>query len=173
LARYALGARNHTVDAEKRSLAHARAILGDGEVTITLADIIDDVVVSRAASDEEPRAQDIFAPPLVLSQTEVETLGLSDAGRLQLLDTFVGVENLFQTEEAAAISAVRSAFREIAALETEIASASDGLDQIPILQLQIDDLEKQEQFYKASSGEVAQKQGALRDVASKSASLAV
>lgn len=173
LIRYGLGARNHTSDAEKRSASHAQAILGGGEVSITLGDILDSVVVTRDADDEEPRASEKFLPPLVLSQTEIETLALSDSGRLRLLDSFVVGRGTLRSEEAAAISAVRSALKEIVSLEAEIANATSGLEQISVLKSQIDDLKVQESGFKASSAEMFAKQTALGQIAVKSTALAI
>lgn len=173
LLRFALGARNHTVDAEKRSIAHATATLGGGEVTVTLGDLIEDVVVSRAIADEAPRAQSPFTVPLVLSQTEIETLGLSDAGRLRLLDSFVDGRAALRAQEAAAISSVRSAFKEISALEDELAAASAGIEQLPVALSQVIDLEAQEKTFQATSADMLSKQNALNALGTQSAAIAV
>lgn len=173
LIRFALAARNHTMEAEKRSASHAQAILNGGEVSVSLGDIFETVVVSRSADDDEPRSQQIFSPPLVLSQTEIETLGLSDVGRLRLLDSFVSEREFQKSEEAAAISAVRSTLKEIDSLEAEIVSSSAGLNQIPTITNQIKELVAQESSFKATSVDMAAKQEALGGVVAKTTSLAI
>ena len=173
LLRFALGARNHTPEAERRSRLHAEAILDGGEVTVTAGDIIETVTVSRSTGDSEPKSAAPFPVPLVLSQTEIETLGLSDTGRLQLLDSFVSDNGSVKAQEAAAISAVRSAFKEISDLQREIEVTSQGLDQITALRAQIAELETQELAYKEISEEVASKQHALSELNSQVSALVV
>lgn len=87
--RFALAARSHTPEAEAESLEHAQSVLEGGEVTVTLDDLIDDIVVSRSASDDAPRASTSFLPPIIFSQKEIETVGLSEVGRLNLIDGFI------------------------------------------------------------------------------------
>ncbi len=88
LIRFCLGAPAFT---DKTGLAvaeHARSILGGGEVTITLSDGVQEVTVSRTASEERPRSTSQFVPPTILSQNEIESLGTDAVGRLRLLDAF-------------------------------------------------------------------------------------
>ncbi|MEA1072191.1 hypothetical protein [Sphingomonas sp. LY160] len=172
LLRYVSGARNHSTDAEARSLGHARSILGGGEVTASMTDLIEDLLISRSAADDEPTAPTEFQPPLVFSQTEIETLGLSDAGRLRLLDNFVSGRAALRAREAAAISAVRSTFREIAGLEKEL-EAEAGPKQIQDLERAIDQLVKHESSFKSVSSDVVSKQQALKVLGSKSSDIAV
>lgn len=173
LLRYAVGARNYTPEAEKRSANHANAILADGSVTVTLGDILETVVVSRDAGAEEATASGVFEVPLILSQTEIETLGLSSAGRLQLLDSFISGREEFAEREASAVSQVRIAYNEIGALVSEVSGFREGLTRKPELLSQIMALEEQQAGYEAGSESVANMQRELTTLASNSSRMAL
>lgn len=158
LIRYAFAARSHTVEAKNRSLDHARAVLDGGEVTVVLNDLIDDVTVSRTANEDQPRSTDRFVAPIVLSQTEVETLGLSDAGRLSLIDGFINGRTSMAANEASVISSIKSTYKEVLAVETEISSLSEEVIKVPSLISQVQDFERQLRELQGDSIEVAKKQ---------------
>lgn len=142
LIRYALAARNHTKEAELNSLSHARAVLQGGAITIEMSDGYGEVItVSRGADDEEPTKTASFTAPIVLSQTEIETVGLSESGRLALLDGFVAKRSEWNAEQANITGLVRSIFKELAALSAEINSLNEGRVTIPSLMDQIKVLE--------------------------------
>jgi DNA repair exonuclease SbcCD ATPase subunit len=127
LLRFALGARNHTKDAEEKSLVHARAVLQGGEITVELKGDDDvAVLVSRGAEDESPTSNKPFQAPIVLSQTEIETVGLSEAGRLALLDGFIINRAEINSEEAKIVGLIRSAFKEVKTLDAEIGALEGG-----------------------------------------------
>lgn len=158
LIRYALASRSHTAEAKNRSLDHARAVLEGGEVTVVLNDLIDDITVSRAADEDEPRSSSRFVAPIVLSQTEVETLGLSDAGRLSLIDGFISGRGGIAANEASAISTIKSIYKDILAVEAEIASLSEEVTKIPALQSQLNELELHLGQLQGNSLEISKKQ---------------
>lgn len=166
LIRYALGTKNHTLEAAKRSGEHAIAVLDSGEVTITLDDVLDDVTVSRASTDGSPRANGSYVRPLIFSQTEIENLGLSEPGRLRLIDGFLSNASAFASEEAAAIAAIRSAFKEISAIEDERRSLAQGLEDLPNLVAQIQVLEAEEANHRSASSHLADKQNTLAQTTS-------
>lgn len=158
LIRYALAARSHTAEAKNRSLDHARAVLDGGEVTVVLNDLIDEVTVSRTSDEDRPRSATNFVAPIVLSQTEVETLGLSDAGRLSLVDGFINGRSSMAASEAAVISSIKSIYKEILAAEAEISSLSEEVVKVPSLTSQLQNLEQQLRDLQGDSIEVAKKQ---------------
>lgn len=158
LIRYALAARSHTTEAKNRSLDHARAVLDSGEVTVVLNDLIDSIVVSRTADEDQPRSNSRFVSPIVLSQTEVETLGLSDAGRLSLVDGFIDGRSSMAANEASIISSIKSIYKEILALEKEISSLSEEVIKVPSLVSQLQDFERQLRDLQGDSIDVAKKQ---------------
>ncbi|MGK3224641.1 AAA family ATPase [Enterobacter soli] len=161
LIRYALAARSHTTEAKNRSFDHARAILDGGEVTVVLNDLVDDITISRTADDDKPRSTASFVAPIVLSQTEVETLGLSDAGRLSLIDGFIHGRNIMSAAEAEVISSLKSIYKEILAMEAEITSLSEEVSKVPNLTSQLLDFERQLRDLQGNSDEVTIKQAEL------------
>ncbi|WP_237480754.1 AAA family ATPase [Lichenibacterium dinghuense] len=171
--RFGLGARNHTSEATTESTEHAKNTLDGGEITITIDDIFDDIVVSRSAEDNEPRATEAFQPPIIFSQKEIETIGLSEIGRLSLLDGFVRDRAKLRAEEAEIANAIRSLYREIANLESEIARTSTRLAELPSLRAQILSLETRAADISATSAVTAEKSARLDTFASKITAIAV
>ena len=164
LIRYALASRNHTAQAGQRSTEHAQAVLSDGLVTIEMEDLFDRVTVSRGSGDAEPRASGRFTAPLIFSQTEIEDLGLSESGRLKLLDSFIENGGDLLSEEASAVSAIRSAFKEIAAAEEERSTLVQGLGDVEEKRARIKELETQAAHHRAASSGLAEKQQQLEDI---------
>ena len=158
LIRYALASSNHTAEAKNRSLDHARAVLDGGEVSVVLNDIIDSVAISRSFEEDQPRSTAKYEAPIILSQTEVETLGLSDAGRLSLIDGFIKGRKKIQANEATLISSVKAIYKEIEIVETEINLLSEEVIKNPFLLAQLQDYEKQLKELQGNSIEVSKKQ---------------
>nr|WP_246398345.1 AAA family ATPase [Hansschlegelia beijingensis] len=171
--RFGLGARNHTSEATAASVEHAKYTLAGGEITITLDDIIEDVVVSRTAEDDEPRATQVFQPAIIFSQKEIETIGLSEAGRLSLLDGFVRDRAKLRAEEAEKANSIKSLYREIANLESEIARTSTGLDELPALRAQIVTLESRATEVSTTSAATAEKSTRLEALSASLTAIAV
>lgn len=89
LIRFCLDVPSFTDELATRSREHALAVLGPGQIAITLSGPANkDVFVSRTAIQDAPSASADFERPLVLSQTEIETLGLVPSSRLRLIDDF-------------------------------------------------------------------------------------
>ncbi len=175
LVRFALGAKNHTTESQARSLDHARAVLNGGEVSVLLGDDTEniDVTVTRSVNDEKPRANGDYVAPIVLSQTEIETLGLSEAGRLTLIDGFISGRSALRANEAETVSAIRSTYKEIASLEAEIATLVDGKPKLNVLTEQLGQLKKQQAQVEGQSKVVAEKQGILTRVNAQLSDLSV
>ena len=171
--RFCLGARNHTSEAGAESIEHAKHTLDGGEITVTLDDIIEDVVVSRAADDPEPRATQTFQPPIIFSQKEIETIGLSEAGRLSLLDGFVKDRSKLRAQEAELANSIKSLYREIANLEGEIARTSAGLEELPSLRAQIVTLEARAAEVSTTSAATAEKSQRLETLSTDLTRIAV
>src|SRR6185503_16122597 len=76
LIRFCLGVEGLSERSNVASRNHALAILGSGQITVTLRDDGETITVVRNAEDEEPRASAPFKQPIVLSQNEIEVIGL-------------------------------------------------------------------------------------------------
>ena len=161
LVRFCLGVDGYTSDSTKRSRDHALSVLGGGQVTVTLSDGGRQVLVTRTGGDDTPRASDPFVRPIILSQTEIETVGLQAQGRLSLLDSFIGDQGDTNVQEAAAASEVRSITAEAEALRREIEELAEQVQQIPALERQISDLAPKEQELAKVSAEANEKKTKL------------
>ncbi|QLG94773.1 hypothetical protein HZF02_23760 [Pseudomonas yamanorum] len=173
LIRYALDVRNMTSESKSRSLDHARAVLEGGEVCITLNDLIENVIVSRGADEDKFRASSTFISPIILSQTEIETVGLSEPGRLSLIDGFISNRNAIKSALAETSNSIRSFYKELEALEKEIISLGEGIEEFQILQDKISQLELEQKKYLGESEEIAVKQLKFGVVSSKLSELGV
>lgn len=161
LLRFALGARNHTADSGPESLSHARSILESGEVSVTLNTGPDQVLVSRAAHEDTARQTGAFTAPIVFSQKEIESIGLTDAGRLTLLDGFIADRKEYRRREESIIAAVKSLQREIETRAREADALAEGLPGLPALRQQLADALLRQQQQQGGSAELAAKNEAL------------
>lgn len=163
LIRFALAAKNHTTESRARSLDHAHAVLQSGEVSVHLGveGESSNVLVARSVNDDQPRTNGHFIAPIVLSQTEIETLGLSEAGRLTLIDGFIAGRSALRADAAATANAIRSIYKEISSLEVEIAGLVDSMSKLTALVEQLNQLKEQQVQFEKQSKVVAEKQGVL------------
>lgn len=161
LIRFCLNVKGFTPENDKRSRDHALSVLGTGQVTITLSDGTQRTTVTRTASDAEPRASGRFSPPIIFSQTEIETIGLRPGGRLQLLDSFTGERRKIDAAEAEAASAVRSLTAEAETLRREIDEFSQQVSMIPAIDQQLVELAPAEQQLSKVSSEANEKKQKL------------
>ncbi|UGB27212.1 AAA family ATPase [Methylorubrum sp. B1-46] len=167
LIRYALKAPNHTVDAAKASIEHAQAVLGDGEIAVTLEDLLDEVHVSRTAYDEHSNASDFYLPPLIFSQKEIETVALTDQGRLSLIDSFVKDDSSDQSSEASIKNNIGLISRSIKSVVDEIDQLSSGINELPALRSLAQSLEKESLRVSLSSEDNNKRQVLLTDLTDK------
>jgi DNA repair exonuclease SbcCD ATPase subunit len=88
LTRFALGVRAMTSDAETAAQQQARAVLGDGAVSVFCTVQGEELVFSRTGLDDSAAVSASFAytPPLIVSQSEIEAIGLDPVSRRQILD---------------------------------------------------------------------------------------
>ncbi len=173
LVRFCLGVRGYTSDSTKRSLDHALSILTSGQVTVTLSDGERDVLVTRSASDESPRASGSFVRPIIFSQTEIETVGLRAHGRIGLLDSFSENQKLMEARESEASSEVRSLTVQMKAQRREIDELAGQIEEIPALDKQIAELVPQEQKLARVSANANEKKNQLDAISANMAASAV
>ena len=173
LVRFCLGVRGYTSDSTKRSLDHALSILKSGQVTVTLSDGERDVLVTRSASDESPRASGSFVRPIIFSQTEIETVGLRPHGRIGLLDSFSENQKLMEARESEASSEVRSLTVQMKAQRREIDELAGQIEEIPGLDKQIAELVPQEQKLARVSANANEKKNQLDAISANMAASAV
>lgn len=173
LIRYCLGVQGYTSDSAKRSLDHALSILGSGQVTVTLSDGERKILVTRTASNKSFRASGSFVRPIILSQTEIETVGLRAQGRIRLLDSFSGDQRDTEVREAEAHSEVRSLTAEAEVQRREIDELAGLVGEIPALDKQIAELVPHEKKVAKGSAETNKKKNQLDAISANIAASAV
>lgn len=174
LMRYVTGAKNHTPESAKRSLAHAHSIIGEGDVELLLDDdLFGDIHLARSRDDSEPRGGIFHAIPLMFSQTEIETMGLSAAGRLQLLDRFVESFHEINSDEAGAVSAIKSISKEIETLRFDVGILQEGIEELPSIQAQISALQEKEKELRDQTKITPELQGRTESLSNFSGTLSV
>ena len=144
LIRFCLMAEGYTPESAKRSRDHALSILGSGQVTVTLLDGDRKVLVTRTAADEKARTLGQIASPIVLSQTEIENVGLQAHGRLRLLDSFIHAQHNINKSESGEASKVCSLTAEVETLRREIDELLRQVGELPALNQLIDELSPKE-----------------------------
>jgi DNA repair ATPase RecN len=125
LIRFCLKVPAFTNRAQEASEEHALSVLKGGQVTLTLDVGGQRLVVERSADEKAPRVHpDIeYSRPTILSQREIEQIGLDAAGRLRLIDGFRSTERREVSAEDRILGLVRSVTQEI----RDLSSATDGL----------------------------------------------
>ncbi|KZX96462.1 MULTISPECIES: ATP-binding protein [unclassified Sulfitobacter] len=166
LIRFCLGVDGYTPETTKRSREHALSVLGSGQVTLTLLDEGRRIAVSRSANDPAPRTSGPFPAPIVLSQTEIETVGLQAGGRLRLLDGFIGDQRLALSMETETIASVRSSTAEAKTIRADIERLDQQLAEMPSILEQIDQVAPQEQQLAALSADTSAKTAQLGQLSS-------
>jgi ABC-type lipoprotein export system ATPase subunit len=129
----------------RRSRDHALSILGTGQVTITLNDRGQEIIVSRTSTDVEPRTSGQFKKPMIFSQTEIETIGLESVGRLRLIDSFIGGLQGASANEDKLAAEIRSITSEIDRSRRDIEELDKQLKLKPSLleELKVNDTARQ------------------------------
>lgn len=172
LLRFALDARSHTPETGRRSLEHARSILESGQVTATLNENGQTTSVVRSSNEEKPRSDHAFRPPIVFSQTEIETIGLHEAGRLNLVDSFLAPQSTLDAEGSLQ-SQVRSVIKEMRSVSAEIDTISVDVDGLVGLRSQLAETEAKAKEATQTSAAIAPKADELTALSDRMSAIAV
>ncbi len=91
LIRYAIGVPAMTPDAEEAARTQALAVLADGSVSVFGTVAGQPLVFTRSGLDDMPAisATHAYDPPLIVSQNEIEAIGLSPPSRREMLDRLI------------------------------------------------------------------------------------
>jgi len=155
-----------TTEIARRSRDHALSILSTGQVTVTLNNQGERILVSRTANDKESRSTDTFTKPTIFSQTEIETVGLESSGRLRLIDAFLPTNFLFDIKEDKIAADIRSLTSEIERNRREIEELETKIQLKPELTKQYEINESSRQVIAQSSVVLEQKSKALNELTS-------
>lgn len=173
LIRYCLGVPGYTAESNKRTLEHALAVLRGGQVTVTLRDGDNRIVVSRSADQPEPTASAPFRKPLIFSQSEIEAIGLEAAGRLRLVDSFVKGSERIDDDEASYVSTIRSLIVEAANVSRDMVEHEVRVLALPEIDKKLKELAPEEAKVTKVSADAAKKAKQLEALATQSSVLAV
>ncbi|MFN3215874.1 MAG: AAA family ATPase [Acidimicrobiales bacterium] len=151
LIRFCLESPAFTEDAGRDARRHALDVLGTGRVTVTLNIEGERVRVSRAAGDQAPRVSSTAAidAVTVLSQKEVEKIGLDADGRLRLIDEFAPVPLARVRSEDKILQRLRSLSAELAQIAAESESLADALQELAAVQLELATARAEEEEFQA------------------------
>jgi len=163
LIRYCLDVPGHTPETSKRSRDHALSILGTGEVTLTLSDGKDEYLVSRGAGEAPPHVA-LATAPIVFSQTEIETVGLQSAGRLRLIDGFIGNLRELHAREEAISATIHSTTVQIDSSQRELDDLNRQLSELPRVEVELANLAPSENELQRLSAAAAEKTSALNAI---------
>ncbi|QCS13384.1 hypothetical protein E3H47_13140 [Acinetobacter radioresistens] len=152
LIRYCLDIKGQSSESHSKSVAHARSVLKDGQVSITLNDGSNSYEFSRTAyGDTIPPIPTNLKMPLIFSQTEIENIGLVSQGRLKLIDDFLHNINTYETKELSIIAQINSISDEITSLSTKVEDNQIKLIQLKYLNEQLDILANEEKSLTTAS----------------------
>ena len=165
LIRFCLNVEGYTPEITRRSREHALSVLGAGQVTLTLVDGDRRITVSRSANEQVPRASGPYLAPIILSQTEIETVGLQAGGRLRLLDGFLGDQRSLVSAESEAIATVRSSTAEADAIRKDLEQLSAQIAELPSIDTQLEQLAPNERQLAGLSADAQTRTGQLNILA--------
>lgn len=146
LIRFCLAVPSVTDTANATARKHALSILGGGRVIVTLLVDGAPLVVTRTAQDAAPRASALatYKAPVILSQNEIESIGLDASGRLRLLDGFRTNPATVSDREVALRTQIRSLTLEARRLSIETTSLREEINQLSATLAELPQVEAQE-----------------------------
>ncbi|MDN7603913.1 hypothetical protein QZM68_29560 [Burkholderia gladioli] len=162
LIRFCLDASGASSDSAKRSREHAMSILGSGQVTVTLNSGGQRILVTRTASESAPRSTAPYPKPLIFSQTEIETVGLTPVGRIGLIDSFLQAAE--GEQEMLPSSMVRSLSIQIEQIRRELEDLRRQLSESQNVDTQLELAIQEEQALAASSSSLSAKTAYLKQI---------
>jgi DNA repair exonuclease SbcCD ATPase subunit len=127
LTRFCLGVKGVTEEFDERSREHALSVLGPGRVSVTVVDGEREILVSRSANDDAPRSSSRYRPPLVLSQSEIERVGLEARGRLRIIDGFADEAPQERREEKGLEAGIRSYTLQVRQLAQDLDATNEQI----------------------------------------------
>ena len=165
LIRYGLNIKGHSVESSTKALNHALSVLKDGQVTITLSNEKETFSLSRTSEDkQQTKLPYNIKIPLIFSQTEVETVGLLEKGRLKIIDSFIEEINFYKEKELGIIVKINSISKELQNITEDIANYEDQLLPLENLRKELKLLEIEENKISEISQQAASKSIKLKEL---------
>jgi DNA repair exonuclease SbcCD ATPase subunit len=174
LIRYCLDVRGSSDDEDaKHAREQALSVLQDGQVTLSIVDEGSDLLVSRSANAEPEGLEPSLTRPLIFSQKDVESFGLSGRGRLNIVDFFSPDSSAQRTEERKRLIQIQSLTTEIRGLLREADQISERLSGAEAVQAELARAEARTAEMSKTSQKLDQKQKQLEALSAESANLSV
>lgn len=174
LIRYCLDARGSSSEEDAKStLEQALSVLQDGQVTLAVEDDESAMLISRSSNGAPEGPDSRRKLPLILSQTDVESIGLSSRGRRNIVDYFADGASGHRGAEQRLIAQIRSLTTEIRDMLIEADSISERLSGAETVKTELVRAEARSADISKSSAQLDQKQKELDVLSSHSSALAV
>ena len=157
---------------QKRSREQALSVLQDGQATLSIEDGENDIDISRSANAEPEGLEPGLPRPLIFSQKNVESIGLSSRGRLNIVDLFLPDISVQRSEERRLVTQIRSLTTEVFSLLREADEISERLAGSESI-VELNRAEARAAEISKSSSLLDAKQKQLEGLAAQSANLAV
>jgi energy-coupling factor transporter ATP-binding protein EcfA2 len=167
LLRFALGVNAITPDAEEAAQKQARAVLGDGTVSVYTSVQKEPLIFTRTGLDETPSASASFTynAPLFVSQNEIEAIGLDPSSRRGILDRLVDPVAWSAVDTAASRAAIASLERRLERLQKERDEFIETAEQSEGLNTALTEAEKEQKSVAAKAKKVTALQKKLAKLA--------
>jgi ABC-type branched-subunit amino acid transport system ATPase component len=174
LIRFCLAVPAFTEEANQRAEEHALAVLGAGSIAATYRRNGSELLIGRDAGESMPRISPSGhgVVPLIVSQKEIESVGLDARGRLEIIDRLRGrdVTDSNQVERRLRLDAAAYT-RDLHRLSEEIDQLRDRLLSFAQLDEQLAAAEQRQTEIGASASEVQSLQQSLDRVEERAAPL--
>lgn len=174
LIRYCLDVRGSSDEGDaKHAREQALSVLQDGQVTLTIEDDGNDLVISRSSNADPEGLEPSLTRPLIYSQKDVESVGLSVRGRLNIVDFFSPDSTAQKADERKRVVQIQSLTTEIRGLLREADQMSDRLSGAETIQAELARAEARAVEVSMTSKQLDQKQKQLEALSTRSSNLAV
>ena len=175
LLRFCLDSPAYTDRFAKAAREHALSVLGSGRLSVTLNVDGERFVVTRSANDSAPTVAQVssFSPPIVLSQNEIEAVGLDARGRLLIIDGFRAERASLERREQSVLSSIKSLTLELREINAEIALIATRTKELEAARLQLAEAEAKAAEVERSVEAAAEQLQELDQLGAKLAALSV
>jgi energy-coupling factor transporter ATP-binding protein EcfA2 len=171
LLRYCFGLDAYTAQAGTEARQHVLSILGSsGRATVTAQIDGERFQVVRSASDSEPRGLPRDRP-IVLSQKEIESVGIDAAGRLRIVDAF-GPSLTVRSHDSLSAE-IRSLTLQIRQLATEVAALEEQRQNFAGVEVELQQARAEAETLTKGLEATAREQARLATIGSELAALSV
>jgi DNA repair exonuclease SbcCD ATPase subunit len=157
----------------RHSREQALSVLQDGQVTLSIEDEGHHLSVSRSANAEPEGLEPGLKRPLIFSQKDVESVGLTIRGRLKIVDFFSPDSSARNSDERKRVTQIQSLTTEIRGLLREADQISERLSGAEAVQAELARAEARAAEVSKTSLQLELKQNQLEMLSSQTANLAV